>query len=155
MIRWMVKCPSCNANADSFILAEPFNDPRNARVLSVYPRKCSEAADAFTNDGQSCAYRKEFALASSFGLTDGNEMFPLNCRSRWIAPSGTNEGGQGWGIGRDVKIREIPLAFSIRTSSPLEAREERGKKETRVTRQLANICHHSLHLRLRRHSYSC
>ena len=41
------------------------------------------------------AYGKEFALAGSFGLTDGNEMFLFGCIILWIVPSGTNESGEG------------------------------------------------------------
>ena len=78
---------------------------------------CREAVDALTNVVQFRAYGKEFALANGNGLTDGNEPFLFSCGIRWITPSGTNEGGQGWGVGRDVEMREILLALPIRTSS--------------------------------------
>ena len=73
--------------------------------------------DVLTNVVQFCAYGNEFALASSFGLTNGNEMFLFSCRIRWIAPSGMNEGGECGSVGRDVEIKEIPLALPIRTSN--------------------------------------
>ena len=102
---------------DPFILAKFFNDPRGARF--IYMHECHEAVDALTNVVQLRTYGKEFALASSCGLTNGNEMLPIYrySRIRWIMSSTTNEGGQGWGIGRDVELREILLAFPIRTSS--------------------------------------
>ena len=80
---------------DTFVPAKLFNDPRNARFLSIYTRECREAIDALTNVGQFRAYGKDFALTRCFGLTDGNETLLFGCRSRWIAPSGTNEGGEG------------------------------------------------------------
>jgi hypothetical protein len=60
-----------------------------------------EAVDALTNVDQFRAYRKEFVFASSFGLTDGNEMFLSTFRIRCIVPSGTNlnEGGQAFRAG--------------------------------------------------------
>ena len=102
---------------DPLILAKFFNDPRSARFLSVYTRECRKAVDALTNVVQLRTYGKEFALASSCGLTNGNEMLPIYrySRIRWIMSSGTNQGGQGWGIGRDVELREILLALPIRT----------------------------------------
>ena len=75
---------------------------------------------------QCCAYGKKFALASSCGLTDGNETYLFSCRIRWIALSGTNEGGEGWGVGRDVELREILLALPIRTSSVQGQHRELG-----------------------------
>ena len=103
--------------ADPFILAKLFDDPRNARFLSIYMRECGEGIDAPTNVDQFRTDGKEVGLASGFGLTDGNEMWLFTCGSGRIAPSGTNEGGQGWGVGRDVVIREILLALPIGTSS--------------------------------------
>jgi hypothetical protein len=102
---------------DPFVLAKLFNDPRSARFLSIYTRECGEAVDALTNGVQFCAYGNEFGLASSIGLTDGDEAFLFSCRIRRIAPSGTDEGGQGRGVGRDVDMREILLALPIWTSS--------------------------------------
>jgi hypothetical protein len=87
---------------DPFVLAKLFNDPRSARFLSIDARECGEPVDALTNIVQFRTYGKEFTLASNFDLTDGNETFLFSCRIRWMAPSGTNEGGQGWGVGRDV-----------------------------------------------------
>jgi hypothetical protein len=95
-----------------FVLAKLLNDPRNTGLLSIYARECGEAVDALANVDQLRAYRKEFALASSFGLTDGNEAFLFSCRIRLIGPSGANEGGQGWGVGRDVEMSEILLSPS-------------------------------------------
>ena len=86
---------------DPFILAKLFDDPRTARFLSINARECGEAVDALTSVVQFRAYGKEFALASSIGLTDGNETFLFSCRIRWSAPSGTNESSQGWGAGRE------------------------------------------------------
>jgi hypothetical protein len=97
--------------ADSVVLTKLFNGPRGARFL--YTRVCGEAVDALTNVDQFRAYRKEFVFASSFGLTDGNEMILSTFRIRRITPSGTNEGGQGWGVGRDVEMREILLALPV------------------------------------------
>jgi hypothetical protein len=54
---------------DPFVLAKLLGDPRSARFLSIYTRECGEAVDAPTNVVQFCACGKEFALASSFGLT--------------------------------------------------------------------------------------
>jgi len=98
MIRWVVGCPSRRANAelerlspiwetmkgkvDPFVLAKLLNDPRSAQFLSIYTRECREAVDALTNVVQFYAYGKEFALASSFGLTDSNETFLVSCRIR-------------------------------------------------------------------------
>ena len=62
-------------------------------------------------------YGKVFALTSGRGLTNGDETFLISCKIRWITPSGTNESGQGWGVGRDVEMREILVAIPIRTSS--------------------------------------
>jgi hypothetical protein len=96
---------------DPFVLAKFFNDPRSATFLSIYTRECGEAVDTLANVVQFRAHRKEFALAGSFGLTNGNETFLFSRKSRWIAPSSTNEGSQGWGVGRNVEMREISFAF--------------------------------------------
>ena len=92
---------------DPFVFAKLFNGPRSASFLSIYTRERGEAADAPTNTVQFRVYGKEFTLASSFGLTDGNKTLLVSCGTRRIAPSGTNEGGQGWGVGRDVEMWEI------------------------------------------------
>ena len=94
-----------------FVLAKLFDDPRNARFLSIDICECGRAVDELSNIVQFPAYGREFPLASTFGLTGGNETFLFNGRIRRTTPSGTNEGGQGWGVGRDVEIREILLAF--------------------------------------------
>ena len=52
-------------------------------------------------------------VSSSFGLADGNEIFLSSCGIRWIVPSSTNKGGQGWGVGQDVEMRVILLAIPI------------------------------------------
>ena len=80
-------------------------------------RECREAVDMLTNGVQFHAYGQEVALASSFGTADGKETLRCSCKSRWIAWSGPNEGGQGWDVGRDVEIRQIRLVLPIRTSS--------------------------------------
>ena len=108
---------------DPFVFAKLFNDPRSGRCLSIYTRERREAVDALTNVIQLRAYRKEFGLASSGGLTNGNETLLFNCR---IRPPGTNEGGEGWGVGRDVEIREILLALPIWTSSMQGQHRELG-----------------------------
>ena len=54
--------------------------------LSIYTRERGEAVDALTNILQLHAYAREFALASSVTLTDGNEMFLIGCGIRWIVP---------------------------------------------------------------------
>ena len=77
----------------------------------IYTRECSKAVDELTNVVQFQADGEEFALASGFGLTDGNETFLSSCRVRWIASSGTNEGGQGWGVRRDVEMKGILWPF--------------------------------------------
>ena len=82
------------------VLAKLFNNPSSARFLSIYTCECGEAVDVLTNVVQFHAYGKKFTLAGSFGLTDGNEMFLSGCGIRRIGPSGTNEGGQRWGVGR-------------------------------------------------------
>ena len=101
---------------DPFVLTKLFNDPRNTRFLFIYARECGEAIDALTNDVQFRAHGNEFGLASSIGLTDGDEAFPFRCRIRRIVSSGTNEGGQGWGVRRNVEMEEILLAFPIRAT---------------------------------------
>ena len=105
---------------DPFALAKLFSDPRNARFLSIYMRECGEVIDALTNVAQFHADGKEFALARCFGLTDGNETLLFSCRIRWIAPSGTNEGGDGRDVGGKVKMREILLTLSTRAGSMQE-----------------------------------
>ena len=45
----------------------------------------------------------ENLLANGFGLADGDETFPLSCRTRRIALSSKNEGSQGWSVGRHTK----------------------------------------------------
>ena len=83
-------------NVHPFVLATLLDDPqaRNARFLAVHTRECGDAVDALTNVVQFRAYGKEFALAGSFGLADGNETFSpvvefdglhrsgLGCRTR-------------------------------------------------------------------------
>ena len=91
-------CPiwdTMTGKVDPFVLAKLFDGPGSARFLSVYTRECGEAVHALTNVLQFRAYGTEFGLASSIGLTDGNETFLFSFRIRSIAPSGTNEGGQG------------------------------------------------------------
>ena len=102
---------------DPFVPAKLFNHSRSARFLSFYTRERGEAVDALTNILQLHAYEREFALASSVTLADSNETFLTGCGIRWIAPSGTNEGSEGWGVGRDVQIKEVLLALPKRTSS--------------------------------------
>ena len=63
-----------------FVLAKFFNDPINARFFSIYAHECGETDNALTNVVQFYAYGKEFALASSSGLTDGKETFLFSCR---------------------------------------------------------------------------
>jgi len=111
---------------DPFVLSKLFNDPRCARFLSIYTREYGEAIDALTDVIQFRAYGREFGLASSLGLTDGNEVFLFGCRIRWVVPSGTNEGGQGWSVGRDVEMREILVALPIRASSVQGQHRELG-----------------------------
>ena len=101
---------------DPFFLAKFFDEPRDTRFLSIYAREYGKAVDVLTNVVQFHTYGKHFVLASSFGLTNGNEIFLFRCRTRLIAPSDTNEGDQSWGVGRDVEIRQIPLALPMRTS---------------------------------------
>ena len=117
-LEWLILIwKTVTRKVDPFVLAKLLNDPRSARFLSIYTCECGEAVDTLTNVIQFRAYRKEFALARNFGLTDGNEKFLLSYNVRWMAASGTNEGGQGWDVGRDVEIREILLALPVRTSS--------------------------------------
>jgi hypothetical protein len=52
---------------------------------------------------------------------------------RWIAPSDTNEGSQGEGIGRDVDIRDILFALPIWTSSVQGAAQRIRRRDTTRT----------------------
>lgn len=84
---------------DPFVLAELLDDSRHARFLSIYPRECGKAVDTLTDVVQFRADRGEFRLVIGFSLANGDKMFPLGCRVRWIAPSSTNQSGQSWGVG--------------------------------------------------------
>ena len=48
---------------DPFVLAKLFDNPGNARFLSIYTRECGVPVHALTNVDQFRAYGKEFALA--------------------------------------------------------------------------------------------
>jgi hypothetical protein len=65
---------------DPFVLAKPFNYPRNTGFLSIYTRECGEVVDVLMNIVQFCAYGKEFALTNGFGLTDDDKAFVSSCR---------------------------------------------------------------------------
>lgn len=86
---------------DSFVRAKLFNEPGNTRFFSIYACECGEDVDTPTNGVQLRTHQNEFGLASSFDLTDGDEIFLFSFRIRWIVLSGMNEGIKGWGKGRD------------------------------------------------------
>ena len=80
-----------------FVLARPFDNPRNMGFFSIYIRESSEAVNVLTNVVQFRAYGKDFVLASGVGLTDSDEMFPFSGRIRLIGRSGCD-------VARDANV---------------------------------------------------
>ena len=79
------------------VFSKLFDDPGDAGFLAIYGDECSEVINPPTDVVQFSTYGKDFVFTSGFGLADGDDTFPLSNRIRWIAPSSTNGGGQGWG----------------------------------------------------------
>ena len=68
---------------------------QDSSPFSSYARECGEAVNALSNVVQFRAYGKEFGLASSFGLTDGNETFLF----RWSVGRGVYRDLHGYTLG--------------------------------------------------------
>ena len=71
------------------------------------------------------------------GLTEGNETLPFSCGVWWGRLSCANGGCQSGGVRRDVDIREILLAFRMRTGGVQRQERElsgRASQDLRTTR---------------------
>ena len=121
------------------VLAQLICDLRDARIFPLDAREISETIDTLADIRQFGADGNEFTCTGCVCLTNGNEPFLYRPGGRRTGSSGTNEGGQGGSIRRDIEPGKTRLAFPIWGGSMQGQKRELGGG-TPPDAGLARIC---------------